>query len=578
MERLFGSLRFCQYHLRVVLISVFSTVLGSVSAQDAPLPLNSPSCVLFDRLMLKGRVSPGIHSSVKPFHRGDVFDAAYSEADTISPYLSQWDQRFLLADNDAFYPVGSRPSDNLLSGPPQSDRTFLKIFYTRPAHFFAYDDSSFSLRINPILHFSAGRETGNDNVLFTNRRGAEVRGIIDRKVFFYTNIIEAQLRPSSYVRHYVDTYRALPDAGLFKDFEGSFFKGDGAYDYLTSNGAVGVRASRHIGIQLGHGKNFIGDGYRSLFLSDFAKNYFYLKFNTRVWRFHYQNIFAELGGREKLPGNTLVPKKYIAAHYLNFHLTPNISLGLFEAVVFAREENRFELQYLNPIILYRSIEHHVGSPDNVLIGLSGTWDIANRVRLYGQFLLDEFKFNEFFSSRQWWGNKYGLQLGAWYVDALNIEDLDVRLEYNHIRPYTYTHYDSLGSYAHFNQPLAHPVGGNFSEVLLKIDYRPIPKLWCTGKLFFIQAGGDTENVFFGMDILRSNEERISEYGISHRQGVPVDNTILSLNIAYMLKHNFFIEAQYFRRDYTSAALENNLLTQYFTLGVRWNYVPSQDEF
>jgi hypothetical protein len=315
-----------------------------------------------------------------------------------------------------------------------------------------------------------------------------------------------------------------------------------------------------------------------LFLSDFAKNYFYLKFNTRVWRFHYQNIFAELGAREKLPGNTRVPKKYMAAHYLSLKLAPNFTVGLFESVIFGRPDGRFELQYLNPIILYRSIEHHVGSPDNILLGLSTSWEVNNKVRLYGQFTLDEFKFDELFSSRKWWGNKYSLQLGGLYVNGLGVQDLDLRIEYKRVRPFTYSHYDSLGSYAHFNQPLAHPAGANFTEVLLKLDYRPLPHLFVTGMLFSIRGAADTDDVYYGSNILRSNAERNSEFGIEHRQGVQDQRFIASLKIAYMLKHNLFVEAHYFRRDFTSTTHSSDLLTQYLSLGVRWNYFQGPDVF
>ena len=44
-----------------------------------------------------------------------------------------------------------------------------------------------------------------------------------------------------------------------------------------------------------------------------------------------------------------------------------INIGLFESIVFSRP-NHFELQYLNPVIFYRTVEQMVGSPDNAMIG------------------------------------------------------------------------------------------------------------------------------------------------------------------------------------------------------------------
>ena len=50
-------------------------------------------------------------------------------------------------------------------------------------------------------------------------------------------------------------------------------------------------------MQLGHDRNFIGNGYRSLILADYSTPYFFLKLNTRIWKFNYQNLFAELTAR-----------------------------------------------------------------------------------------------------------------------------------------------------------------------------------------------------------------------------------------------------------------------------------------
>ncbi len=579
MKKIPRSFSFARLCLFFITLFIFRANVSF--GQDALLPLGSPGYSLAERYQISGISAIAFHTSIKPYRRGDIFNATYHQNDSLRIRSNVFDINYLRADNDEFYfvpPDSSHQRQVLIGEPPESRSSVFGIFYTRPAHLFALDNDDFYLRINPILHFGLGKESSNEDLLFVNRRGVEIRGGIDHKVFFSTNIIEAQLRPSSYIRRFVDDYRSLPDAGLFKDFVSRIFKGPGAYDYLSSTGYVGFSVSRHVGIQLGHGKNFLGDGYRSLFLSDFAKNYFYLKFNTRVWKFHYQNLFAELSAREKLPGNVVVPKKYLAAHYLSFQVSPRFTLGLYEAVVFAREENRFELQYLNPVILYRSIEHHVGSPDNVFIGLSAKWDVAQRMRFYGQFILDEFKLSEFLSSRGWWGNKHGLQLGAKYLDVLGVRDLDLLVEYNRVRPFTYTHYDSLGSYSHFNQPLAHPSGANFSEVLLKFDYRPFSRVWINGKFFFIQSGSDTDDLFFGANILRANTERNAQFGVRQRQGVQVQNQIISLTALYMLKHNFFLEAQYFRRDYDSEDALDDLRTQYFTFGIRLNYFPSQDEF
>ena len=108
-----------------------------------------------------------------------------------------------------------------------------------------------------------------------------------------------------------------------------------------------------------------------MLLSDYANNYLYLQLNTRVSIFHLQNTFAELsatGSRDNV-GDSLLPKKYMAAHYLSLQVSPKLSFGLFESVIFSRDQG-FELQYLNPVIFYRTVERLLDSPDNVLLGLN----------------------------------------------------------------------------------------------------------------------------------------------------------------------------------------------------------------
>ena len=55
--------------------------------------------------------------------------------------------------------------------------------------------------------------------------------------------------------------------------------------------------------------------------------------------------------------------------------------------------------------------------------------------------------------------------GIKYINAFNLRNFDLQLETNIVRPYTYQHNDSIDNYSHYNQPLAHPLGANFAEVI-----------------------------------------------------------------------------------------------------------------
>ncbi len=584
---------------RFILVFFFLTFPIFLFSQGVGVPLQSDSYHIIDRLEIKtGLLNPS-YSSIKPYRRGDITKYAM-DIDSSVLAISSKDQNdlyYIFKDNNDFVPdvpEDKKIGEELNKVYVDSSKTFytlqknaekhsrgyyfetekpiLKYFYRTPGNAFEFNKKAFYFKVNPLLRGTVGFDQNEEDFLFDNVRGVAVRGGVDKKVFFYTEVQESQSRFLTYVNQRIERDAAVPGASLYKVYDSSVIDSKGAYDYLNAQGYFGFNISKHVGVQLGHGANFIGNGYRSLFLSDFAANYFYLKLNTRVWRFHLQNIFAELNaasGRDG-QGDNLIPKKYFAAHYLNARITKNLQIGLFESVVFSRQ-NHFELQYLNPVILYRSVEHLIGSPDNVLIGMDFKWNIFNRFQLYGQMVFDEFKFDELILERNgWWANKYGIQAGLKYIDVFGIDHLDGQLEYNTVRPYTYTHRDSLANYSHYNQPLAHPLGANFREVIAKLRYQVTKKLMVEGRLINMQYGIDTDSTNWGSNILLNNNSREQEYDNKTTQGIKTTTQIIGLDISYQVFHNMYIDLNYFYRNQNSEDDRFDLKNNYIGGGIRVN--------
>ena len=105
-----------------------------------------------------------------------------------------------------------------------------------------------------------------------------------------------------------------------------------------------------------------------------------------------------------------LPHKYATMHHLSVNATRWLNIGVFEAVIFDRQD-RYEFGYLNPIIFYRQVERAMGSPDNVNLGFNFKAMAAKHLQFYGQILLDEFRAKELFGGNGWWGNKFGIQAG-----------------------------------------------------------------------------------------------------------------------------------------------------------------------
>jgi len=412
----------------------------SLLGQSSYVPLGHPVYDFISRTSILHNIETDIHSSAKYYTRNDI-KAFLKNIDTNN--LSIKGQQNLDYLNKEFQ------IDTVF----KSRNGLWNTFYKNPAHFFEL-----------FFNFRIGQEKEADEIIFLNTRGLELFGTLDDKFYFYTSFYENQSNFFNYINDFIDKYKAIPGQGNYKDFKSSIFGDLTGFDYSNAQAYLGYQLSTHVNIELGHNKHFIGNGIRSLLLSDFGQNYFYLKLNARVWKLHYQSIFAELSSLSprQTPNTDLLPKKYMATHYLSFKPHKRFEIGLFESVVFSRE-NQFEFQYLNPLILYRTAEHFLDSPDNVLLGLNGRLDLFNNISLYGQIVLDELRLNEFFKSTGWWGNKYGIQTGLKYINILGVSQLDGQIEANRVRPFTYTHYrentikpgQSISSYSHFNQALAH---------------------------------------------------------------------------------------------------------------------------
>jgi len=583
-----------KYH--IIPITLLFPIL--LFGQSNPLPLGNPAYHILDRMEIKNNGNPVFHSSLKFYTRSDVVEFAYLMDSSGINWSGQdrRDLRYLFLDNNEWlgqnelpFTLGEKREnkhptqiERSLQSPKYetSRKPFLGLFYPTPANLIEVNQPAFHLRVNPIINikvFSSG--SNGDDGLFISQRGTDLRGGIDDKIYFHTQIIDNQANYPGYVEDYVEQYNALPGAGFLKTNKNSYLGLSGGYDYLISNGYLGFNLSPHVGLQFGYGQNFIGNGYRSMLLSNFAYNYLYLKLNWKVWKLHYQNIFAELTLKQGInQGNVLLPKKYMAAHHLSFQLLPNLDIGIFESVIFSRT-NQLEFQYLLPVIFYRTVEQGLGSPDNVMLGLDIKWNFLRRFQLYGQLALDEFVFSEVFSeNRGWWGNKTGIQIGGKYIDAFGVDHLDLQAEYNTARPYTYSHIDGVASYSHYNQSLAHPLGANFKEWVLSARFQPLPKLQVEARLISAAVGEDADSTNWGGNLLLPNTSREQNYNNETGQGIGADINLFGIDLSYQLAHNVFIDLQYFSRKKDSMLDVKDQRTNYFGGGVRINIGRQRMDF
>jgi hypothetical protein len=265
------------------------------------------------------------------------------------------------------------------------------------------------------------------------------------------------------------------------------------------------------------------------------------------------------------------PRKYGVIHNLNYNAAPWLSVGLFQNIMFSRPDH-YDFSYLNPVIFLVSAQQQNGSPDKTTAGLDFKANIAHRMQVYGQLLFNEFVLHQIMHySNGWWANKQGLQLGVKYLDMFGIKNLDLQLEGNIVRPFTYSHSDTVSNYSNYNQPMAHPLGANFDEGIGILRYQPFKKLYLEAKVIAYRQGLDSNGVDFGSNIFENYNDRPRDYGFKVGSGTLAKCINSSITASYEVKTNLFIDISAQVRNYTVAtepSLNNN--SNMISVGIRWN--------
>jgi hypothetical protein len=328
----------------------------------------------------------------------------------------------------------------------------------------------------------------------------------------------------------------------------------------------------HIYVETGIGKQHIGNGYRSLMLSENAPAYPYARLGANFSNINYQMQWMFLKNHEFQPWVDSEARKFAMMHYLSWNVSKRISLGIFESIVWSDAGGRkaFETQYLNPIVFFRPVEFSLGSSDNALMGLNLSYKITSNFQFYGQFVLDDLQVGELMNDIKyrlnilddgvlhgWFANKYGGQIGFKYFNVFGIKNLYFQTEVNAVRPCMYAHNNVNQSYTSDYQALAHPLGSNFIESVTRIHYRY--KSWQIGlDILIAEKGLSGINSNAGEDIFYPVSDgpgqawiEIPTYGNVILQGERMSISHVRLDISWMPLGNESLEiftTSFFRKS------------------------------
>jgi lipopolysaccharide/colanic/teichoic acid biosynthesis glycosyltransferase len=509
-----------------------------VHGQARILPLDYQLSARLGKLLYAK--SSDIHTSVQPYELSDFR--------TVSAY-------------DSLFQIGRAHG--------RTDSSWLqrKIF---SEHLFESKDDTYRIVIDILPDATLGREMPQRRGTWSNTRDFFCEGAIGNELFFRTEYYESQTKFPSYLDAFIGKNFVIPGQGYKRLY------GPESHDYGYATGFVSYSPSRYFNFQLGHGKNFFGDGYRSMLLSDIGFDYPYVKISTKFWKVKYVNLWAQFQdvGRTIHEFDTGFPKKYGVFHYLDINITERLSLGLFEAIIWKERDSTgyrgFDMNYLNPIIFFNPVEFSIGSPDNSLMAITLKYKLFGATALYGQLLIDELSAAEYVRNKGYWANKYAVQFGIKTFDPFAIRNLSLQTEFNMASPYTYSHFDPVSNYGHYNQSLAHPLGANFYESVSVAQFA-VGRFEVRGQFTIARYGDDSAGVNLGRDIFKSYDTRLQDYGNYTGQGVSTRLYYGDLRVAYVVNPltNLRIEAGGAYRRLTSSTGSEESMT--VMLGVRSSF-------
>ena len=432
--------------------------------------------------------------------------------------------------------------------------------------------------LDPYVEAGISKTNRKDDVLTNFSAGINMQAVFNKKLSFNLGVITNVNQYPKYLDSIIlAKYNRLDLSSskyIIPGENAAKLNSNNRFTYTNFNFNFTYTPNKYFLVAGGYGKTFLGDGYRSLLLSDNSNNYPFIRLQARLWKLTYNvlynrysnNFWYEVDGRPQ--------PKYSTIHYLGFN-TKKFQVGLFDQVLWIAKDTNFnrgfDLQYLNPLIFMRPSEASIGSPDNALIGLNLKYKIYKKGYVYGQLALDDIYIKKSLDAHsQFYGNKYALQLGIWNKDIFNVANLSYRFEWNGVRPYVYGH--GVGgnislNYTHFYQPLTNPFGANFDEFISMFNYTNERWYAMLENLYTIRGENPGLPYNNGED-LWAGEKDVPAFGSKTLQGIKTKYFYNQLTGGFLINpaNRLAIEASLIYRSRKSSVVNESEV--YFNFGIK----------
>ena len=412
--------------------------------------------------------------------------------------------------------------------------------------------------------FEIGRDLSGNKSTDMTSLGFQLGGSVGSKFFYNVSGYASEAVFPEYLNTYIHQVGIVPgqayDHTLGQNPEWYYFTGVASYT-----------PSKFLNVELGHDKTFIGDGYRSVLLSDYASPYFFFRLTGTLGSIRYMAMWTDMNDPSTTSQYGTNRKKFGVFHYLDWNISKRLSFGFFDSLIgYYTDDNGvtrpFDFNYINPIIFTKPINNSSSDPDKSLLGFTGKYKISDGITAYGQFALDEFHSSDFFSDDGAYDNKYAWQMGFRGTHLFGVPNLNFLVEYNTAKPYTYSARSSIESYSSNGEPLAQPWGANYRELVGRLNYS-YQRFDFTAEADFGRYGYDLNGLNEGKDIFELYTDPAQTYGNYTGQGLTTNMVYLQGKVAYVInpKYNLRFELGFIYRTEQNSAYDDH--TNWVTIGL-----------
>jgi len=246
-----------------------------------------------------------------------------------------------------------------------------------------------------------------------------------------------------------------------------------------------------ISFQLGREHKTAGYGYGSkLVLSGNNPPMDFLQFNFDYGIVHFTSIFASTVGEFSSNPDARYTK-YWAFNRLKLSFKNLFDVGIGESIVYSGRG--VELGYATPLGFYKFIEHSLQDRDNANLYLDFQSNFIDNFELQGMLFLDENILSNL-QDLDKYTNKTAYQFGLFWYQPLSLNDFSLVVEYTKIRPFVYSHVDSMNTYTAFGKNLGHKIGPNSDEIFSRLSYNFNERIRVNFNYAFVRSG---ENIYDG---------------------------------------------------------------------------------